>query len=641
MPPHVTTRWTRADFDRADRLAGNHENDVPKAPLRDILNEPAALPTILLMGGGVLEDGDGWRASEVGASYRDVEPMVESFEDEIRVLVDPLIFYDAKVVGPGHLDSIAKMELVFTNMVMMAAFKVVARTPLGRLALAPALETSSRRSASDPPSDPTEQARSDISGSGSRNSRPSSSTPRKSLNMQDKVGAHRPNICIGHQVVTHHSSSERADDVADLVVYLQLGGSLVATTVIEPGTSRVAPREDIKLAQHHRYCQHLLLETAHLDHAVTILGLHCQYPSRSVSKKHEIPVGMYVNLHYGPGPEGAEFNPWCVPMMEFMADEDQEDGPRSRTYYNLLAKFLAGSVAHNIGIAVRLARLEGGTGQQQVRPYRLGRNVVLDLGFVYKAFVYEWNYDGYRRRPNVNLWKAFSRPVYDGIIWLKSGVAPNAYNDRGDSTAKPQNAILITKWMPQSERVSVGHAISLLETVAAMAEGGVVHMDIRRSNVVFVDRKEVEGLPGLTSDPTEHAAVAYLIDWDFGGLVDEVPAYPPGYNLDIQDGYREHLRAHTDALERGELRGECWHDAMAAAGLIKMIFDGLGGVEEEMDTLLVGLPGKVRQEEVATCCREAAAGLIPFLNVEVDNTVLSGERRRARRTWVPPWHGKV
>jgi hypothetical protein len=65
----------------------------------------------------------------------------------------------------------------------------------------------------------------------------------------------------------------------------------------------------------------------------------------------------------------------------------------------------------------------------------------------------------------------------------------------------------------------VGHFICLIESLAHLHERGIVHGDIRASNIIF----------GANGGAT-------LIDFDFSG--DESRKYPKGFNRDIEDGRR-------------------------------------------------------------------------------------------------------
>lgn len=92
---------------------------------------------------------------------------------------------------------------------------------------------------------------------------------------------------------------------------------------------------------------------------------------------------------------------------------------------------------------------------------------------------------------------------------------------------------------------SVGHFSTLIEHVRGLHERGVIHGDIRASNVIFG--------PGQA---------ARLIDFDLAGDGDR--RYPSGFNHDIEDGTRH----------RGATAGRCldfMHDCAALAGLMEMV----------------------------------------------------------------------
>lgn len=79
----------------------------------------------------------------------------------------------------------------------------------------------------------------------------------------------------------------------------------------------------------------------------------------------------------------------------------------------------------------------------------------------------------------------------------------------------------------------VGHMMQLITKTAQLHEKGIVHGDLRFSNIVF-------------SDASSATVERTIIDFDYSGPAEE-KAYPPRFSADINDGYR-HVEARADAL---------------------------------------------------------------------------------------------
>lgn len=77
----------------------------------------------------------------------------------------------------------------------------------------------------------------------------------------------------------------------------------------------------------------------------------------------------------------------------------------------------------------------------------------------------------------------------------------------------------------------VGHMILVMKKTAQLHTQGIVHGDLRFSNIVF-------------SKANDAAVVSTIIDFDYSGPAGE-KAYPPQFNHSIADGFRhEHARAY-------------------------------------------------------------------------------------------------
>jgi serine/threonine protein kinase len=88
----------------------------------------------------------------------------------------------------------------------------------------------------------------------------------------------------------------------------------------------------------------------------------------------------------------------------------------------------------------------------------------------------------------------------------------------------------------------VGHLILVMRKTAQLHAEGIVHGDLRFSNIVF-------------SEANDAAVASTIIDFDHSGLAGE-KIYPPRFNPDITDGFR-----HAGARAYEFLRPE--HDIAA------------------------------------------------------------------------------
>ena len=160
--------------------------------------------------------------------------------------------------------------------------------------------------------------------------------------------------------------------------------------------------------------------------------------------------------------------------------------------------------------------------------WRMCKNVAFGSGHVWKAYDYRGrNVDPSERRShNLSL----------------------TYISGCKVVCQSEDLVLIR--YPYSEGThrphSVGQWIALLRCVQRLHRDGVVHGDLRLSNVVF---------SSTSSD------VATIIDYDFAGRVEE-KKYPPHFNRDIDDG----ARARSAAAGR-QLLFE--HDWFAVAAMMK------------------------------------------------------------------------
>jgi hypothetical protein len=95
----------------------------------------------------------------------------------------------------------------------------------------------------------------------------------------------------------------------------------------------------------------------------------------------------------------------------------------------------------------------------------------------------------------------------------------------------------------------LGHFTKLLKKLLLMHSQGIVHGDLRFSNVIFSETH------------SDSPPVSTIIDFDYSGLAGE-RVYPPQFNLSIDDGAR-----HPDARPNEFLRLE--HDISAVKWMCK------------------------------------------------------------------------
>ncbi len=129
-----------------------------------------------------------------------------------------------------------------------------------------------------------------------------------------------------------------------------------------------------------------------------------------------------------------------------------------------------------------------------------------------------------------NVWKCDGR-IYKVYDYRNRGVEKDERRDHNHSvklirgtvielSKEDMNVISYPEMEGACTPSSVEHIISLIRAVKALHEKGIVHADVRASNVVFCPNGE-----------------AVLIDFDWSGKPNE-RNYPKGFRLEINDGAR-------------------------------------------------------------------------------------------------------
>jgi hypothetical protein len=118
---------------------------------------------------------------------------------------------------------------------------------------------------------------------------------------------------------------------------------------------------------------------------------------------------------------------------------------------------------------------------------------------------------------------------------------------------------------------NVGHMTAFIAELAEIHRQGIVHGDLRFSNVVFY-KPDTASYPGSSSSSgasssssssstSSGASLARIIDFDLSGRAGE-KVYPSGFNLQINDGKR-----HPDVKDLSHLQFE--HDIYAAVWMLQ------------------------------------------------------------------------
>eukprot|EP01039_Chlorochromonas_danica_P003747 gene3747-4096_t len=128
----------------------------------------------------------------------------------------------------------------------------------------------------------------------------------------------------------------------------------------------------------------------------------------------------------------------------------------------------------------------------------------------------------------------------DSVHYHKSDLAGMELVVDWTSDSNPQDSLQIISYdlVPGVHYPSiVGHLILVMRKMAQLHSEGIVHGDLRFSNIVF-------------SDASDATVASTIIDFDHSGLADE-KIYPPRFNPDITDGFR-HAGARANEFLRPE-----------------------------------------------------------------------------------------
>ena len=289
------------------------------------------------------------------------------------------------------------------------------------------------------------------------------------------------------------------------------------------------PGRGDKSGQSYAYATMEALALAFLPVGPSLLGLYGDFPSPS--KPGSLTLTGYL-VHNDSMDNGSAV---AVAVAESLACAYPGEYVEMAVAFAFAMKAVTAEMVRRI--------VEPGTG-----PKRIGKCVSVEDGRD-DRFVAKWYLGSASRQPNLWMWDMFS----PGVVVRALAVAkPFRPGGRTIDAAVGDVAMVFFRFVADVERggrpgAKVSHFVSLGTTLAAMAERGVVHGDVRRWNVVFA--------------PDGNAV---LIDYDLARVVGAGDAvYPNPFNVTaLDDGAR-----HGDVQPGGPMAVA--HDAFAFGSIMK------------------------------------------------------------------------